>query len=1246
MKNKNKNPYILGLDVGSNSIGWAVVDCIKEEGDHKGIYAGYKPTSLRALNSRIFLEMVEAKTRVPKNQKRREKRGARKRRSFYKRRREKLVRILIDKRLLPEDYRQCPEKTLNQIDRRYGERKVGKHWSKTWSVTEKAHCSPYAMRNFALEENLEPFEFGRLLLHLQRRRGYFSNRGAKYIELIKHLSLDSPEDGQESMSVEEKKETGKVLQAIEKLHEELEGSTLGQFIWQKSQKHQKPPHRITLFEFEKSRTHKSETRIERLQFRAKREMYEKEFDAIWEKQSNFHDLSGQKHEIKHATFYQRPLQLQKNAVGNCNIYPHKKRSALMRLEFQEFRTLQMINNLKVDGNPLSGEQRNKLWDAANDPDKLNESGRIPWKEVARILEIKRATLNYETNEDGAGKTGLIGNKTAKAISASIGANKWRELGKDKQIKLVEDLQTIHNKKDLYYRLVTHWKFAPYQPGDNKKEKGALGLTMDEELEDGYGKHSLKAINELLPHLRDGLDYYKAVEKIGHRESITPNQRKTEDDYVLSVADVPNIANPVVQKALYEMRRVVNSIVKRYGKPVIIRMEMAREMKSSKKHRAEIASQQKKNREDNEKAESEILDYWQNGKNPHIELEQLRNNRARVSRNDRSKYKMWKYEQDEKCPYCQRPIGPNQLFSGDAEIEHILPYTGFRQNYLNTLVSCRACNQRKGQQTPYEAWGSDPDQWERIEEFAKGKYVRELYGKQRRILEKKHSPETVDDFVERQLNDTRYIATASKTMLQKYGVPVDVNTGMATNELRHQFGLNNILPHEPDTDAYIPTGDKVDTATGEILQFSADKAKKSRQDHRHHAIDAFVVAMTDRAMLKAMVDAHQIEQDNKNPSRQKTREDRIRERRLVLPESWEESEELHSVLKGKLVTTVASHMVKRKVWGALHEETLYGKSSYDQSLDIEGMTTAILKRVQRVAEADTSNTDWIADEELRSMLADWSKEMLEKKPSDRVLPYWKGKELKKFDYQCPTVTVRRKLMDELGLLSGLKEEWKPGAKTWVADKSIHDALFKWLEEHGLTGKKGKEIKEVLTKVPPRVLNKKGEPSTPILNVRIARAMTDSYIKIANSYVQPGSNHHLVIYHNGLEGKNRERRVEMVTMLEAAKRAKSNKPVIDRNPPLEWDGEWHYELDLCVNDMVRCEDLDIFENDNFAPEHRASPWFRVQTMNSGGRNKVDLRLRHHSVSGTDSNWGLWRIRSLKNVRCRKEQIGNLGLLVDDS
>ena len=1249
MQIHNKTPYILGLDVGTNSIGWAVVNC-EHETDQGA--SGYLPVSLRALNSRIFEGMLDAKTQAPKNQKRREARGARNRRVYYKKRREKLVSLLTDAGLLPGDYQRDPKRALNNVDRSYAERKLGKPWSKSWRITEKAYCSPYAMRNFSLEEKLKPREFGRLLLHLQRRRGYFSNRGAKYIELINSLDLPSPEEKEE----EKKKEARPVLEAIDELGQKLGDLTLGQFIWKESQAKEVPPHRITLFQFEKSRNRRGETVIERPQFRAEREMYEKEFNAIWEKQNAFHGLSEEEaQDIRNAIFNQRPLQSQKGAVGNCSIYPGKKRAAKVRLEYQEFRTLQIINNLRISGKQLSEEQCQQLMALTDNPEMLNKyGGRIAWKEVAEKLGVKVKELNYNevnySEDDDGGKGGLIGNRTAQAISDSIDIGAWRRLGKDKQIELVEDLHTIHNKKALYNRLVNHWEFSPYCR-DSDPEKGALGLAMNERLEDGYGKYSLKAINKLLPYLRDGLDYYAAVEKIGARESITKSLKVTEEDYQLEVEDVPNIANPIVQKALYEIRRVVNSVVKRYGKPAIIRMEMAREMKSSKRHRGEIASQQKENRKMNEEAEKEILEHYE-AASIGIRLEEVgKSGLQRISDKDRSKYKMWK-EQGEQCPYCPRPFGIGQLFSGEAEIDHILPYTGFRQNYMNTLVSHRSCNQEKKKRTPYEAWGHDQARWQRIEKFAKEKYGKPPNRrKQDNILKKAHNPESESDFVERQLNDTRYIATASKKMLERYGVPIDVNNGAATSQLRRRWGLNTVLPREPDSGRY----KKIDTETGEMLLYNAsraEKSEKSRHDHRHHAVDAFVVAMTDHAMLKSMIEVHKQEQDQQHLPRQTTKEDWIKRSRLRLPESWKGSSDLSGLLSKWLNATVVSHMAKRKVWGALHEETRYGKSHFPQCLYIESMKPGILKKVRQIAEAEPRGDDagWIFDQDLRSVLLKWAVATQKLKPADRALPRWKGKELRNIVYQSPCMTCRKELTGKF--LCKLSKDWVPGKGTWVADQSMHDVLFRWLENNDLNDLIGEEkgkankIAEVLKEIPPRA-DKKGTCSIPIRRVRMANPMTGAYIKIGNAYVQPGSNHHFVLFHNGKDGE-KERKFQMVTMLEAAKRTSTGKPLIVKATPRDWSppksGEWQYELDLCVNDMVYCEDMRIFEDEKFefALEHRETPYFRVQTMSGEGDKKIDLRLRHHSVSGTESKWGLWRICSPRNMSFRKVQLGNLGLL----
>ena len=748
-------------------------------------------------------------------------------------------------------------------------------------------------------------------------------------------------------------------------------------------------------------------------------------------------------------------------------------------------------------------------------------------------------------------------------------------------------------------------------------------------------------------MRKGKDYYHAVDEIGKIESITPSAIAHQKAKLLKAEDVPNVANPIVQKALYEVRRVANSIIKRYGKPAIIRIEMAREMKSSKNHRREIARQQEENRKRNEEAEKEIVKFAR--MEDSIVSLQTFGNGMRVKRADRNKFKMWKYEQNERCPYCQKHIGFNQLFSGEADIEHILPYTGFRQSYMNTLVSCRPCNQNKSQRTPFDAWGTNLERWDRIEEFAKENYNHQLSQKRRNVLKKNHQPENMEDFVQRQLNDTRYIATATKKMLEQFGVPVDVNNGAATSELRHLLGLNRVLPSDPASGVYTETGEKIDNDTGEILIFDATKAAKSRQDHRHHAVDAFVVAMTDRAMLKAMVDVHKKKQDQRYRQNHKTKEDWIKQKRLVLPETWQDGDALHNILSRKLNATVVSHMAKHKIWGPLHGATRYRKSYFNQKLDIEGIRSSTLRHIMRMAEtAAYGGRDWIADENLRSTLLQWASEMFGRPASDRCLPHYKGKYLKEIVYQTPCMTTRKEIDGKL--LTKLTKEWLPGKKkTWIAEKSIHDMLYKWMVENNLVGKEEKDINVCLKRSPPPCLpNKHGKP-VPIYRTRVAEARSDSHVAIAGAYVKTDSNHHFVLFHNGKEGKQRKRKIQMVTMLEAARRVSVGESVINKVPKPEWEveGDWYYELHLCTNDMVRCLDMSVFEDDEkFAPQHRETPYFRVQSISSGGEDKIDMELRHHSISGTDSDWGKWRISKLANMSLEKVQIGNLGLLPDDS
>ncbi|MFZ2449550.1 MAG: type II CRISPR RNA-guided endonuclease Cas9 [Methylovulum miyakonense] len=134
---------ILGLDLGSNSIGWALL--AEEDG---------KPNRIINIGSRIFIKAVEEKTPTPKNVKRRNARLTRRVLQRRARRKQRMLKFLVSLKLLPDDLQSSltPEIHLNAIG------------------------DPYLCRTKALDEPLTAYELGRVLLHLVQRRGFLSNR--------------------------------------------------------------------------------------------------------------------------------------------------------------------------------------------------------------------------------------------------------------------------------------------------------------------------------------------------------------------------------------------------------------------------------------------------------------------------------------------------------------------------------------------------------------------------------------------------------------------------------------------------------------------------------------------------------------------------------------------------------------------------------------------------------------------------------------------------------------------------------------------------------------------------------------------------------------------------------------------------------------------------------------------------------------------------------------------------------------
>ena len=347
----------------------------------------------------------------------------------------------------------------------------------------------------------------------------------------------------------------------------------------------------------------------------------------------------------------------------------------------------------------------------------------------------------------------------------------------------------------------------------------------------------------------------AVQLAGYEDITKP--KSAEDD---NLGEIPFIPNPIVQKAIHELRRVVNAIIKQYGKPAAIRIEMARDLEENTKRYKESLETQKKNTKANEEAKEKYDEIRE--KEPHLHL------REHITYEDKLKYRLWK-ESRQVCSYSGKLINFTDLWSADVEIDHILPYSKTLDNsYMNKVVCFAEKNRQKGNRTPWEAFGGQTDQWNTI----KGIIEHDSYPEKKRKNILTEEIGNIDGFINSQLSDTRYIAKETGKYVRSLGCDVTFTKGEITSQLRHQWGLNNIL---------------------------GDTGEKNRSDHRHHAIDATVIALTNRSLYQKMA-----QQGDGSKVLQ------------VLDNFRDELQE-------RVDNMIVSHSTNRKLTGAFHEGTVYG-----------------------------------------------------------------------------------------------------------------------------------------------------------------------------------------------------------------------------------------------------------------------------------------------------------------------------------
>lgn len=815
---------VLGLDLGTNSVGWALLE-ENDQGEQTGIID---------MGSRIFIKSVQDKTPTPKNQARRAARLARRTIQRRAARHACLENYLIYLGWLPAEIKnpKLRETILNTLG------------------------DPYQLRKIGLDHKLSTQQLGRALLHLGMRRGFLSTR----VLMVQEL-LDDPDIAALMHELENAAYTGDTeasrdlstlqeTQAKEETEFKKDIATLQNNILAASCR--------TLGEYLANQPTASRKRT----LRTARAMFQHELAMLFASQaihhSDFTEVVFEK--ISNIMFYQRPITWDKNTIGKCSLERKLPRTHSTRLEYQRFRYLQDIAHLRWDYIEKTIDQEtgeifgSNVMPSENDRIKLSnlleQQKTLSWANVRKTLGLdKKIKFNLEATKP----KGLQGNETACDLRKIT--PRWDSLNPAEQNALIEDLLSYEHVSGLKKRLIQHWQF-------DLTTAFAL-IQYNREHASKRANLSLKAIRKLLPFLEQGLRYDEARVEAGYTYEISAKETTPS-----ILAAPPDLRNPIVQKALYEVRRIVNTIIRIYGKPDAIRIELPRELTMGKAKKESFDKQQKANTKANDQAKEQYGVIRQ--QNLHLALPE------RYRRDDLLKYRLWK-EQNGICPYSGATISANQIFNPEiCEIEHILPYSrSLNDSYMNKVLALTSENRNKGNRTPFEAYhGAKYEQIiERTDCLPKAKreafLCRDLAG--------------IDTFINSQLTDTAYMSREAVHYLQQlYSNPNAVSTtkGSMTAYLRAQWGLNNLLGTE----------------------------EKNRSDHRHHAIDAVVIAATNRSFYQKFV--HQAQ--NKNIG------ENIH--RIHIDYPWET---FRHDLDQKLRTLIVSHASNRKITDALHDKTAYG-----------------------------------------------------------------------------------------------------------------------------------------------------------------------------------------------------------------------------------------------------------------------------------------------------------------------------------
>lgn len=788
---------LFSFDMGTNSIGWCVFSLNQSK----------EPVEIVDAGVRIFSDGREPKSGTSLAEGRRLARAMARRRDRYKRRRKAVLRTLTEYGLMPSDPRARQALLAETNDARSGQ----------------VANDVYSLRARALDERLPLHHIGRALFHLQQRRGFKSNRKAD------RRSKDN--------------DVGAIALGEDRLRaamHEAGARTLGEFLARK--RGTNPANRGNVRVRLDAAMAAENGRREKpgYDFYPVRSMLEDEFRQIWNKQAEFWPdalTDARREHLFRVMFYQRPLK--PPVVGRCSFNPAEERLPKAHPLFQQFRLYKEVNELEL---VMPDQSRRKLTLDERDAlvAHLRKVRSASFAALRRTLKLSEQNVLF--NKEYEGRDKLLGDEIHALMSyKALFGNRWTAMPMDRQWEIIEKLRDEGDPLALHQWLVENAGLS-----DAAAEKLA-----DIKLPEGYGRLGKTALSEMLEELKaDVIPEAEAAKRAGYDHTLTrhgeavdvlpkyqevlerripPGTNDPDDEYDVRKG---RITNPTVHISLNQLRAVTNRLIARYGKPERIHIELARELNQSEEQKREAIARNARDRRDAERRSALLRELGQpdNGFN-------------------RQLLKLWEELNpgdplNRRCVYSGTVITPTMLFSGAVDIDHILPWSRTLDDSLANRILCtREANREKRNFAPAEvpSWA---DRYEEILERAQHLPPNKRWRFARDAMERF---EKERDFLDRQLTDTQYLARLAHDYLGVLYPDEEVDgdgvvarrnhivvvTGRLTELLRRKWGLNGILPDH---------------------NFSDPTKIKNRKDHRHHAIDAAVIGVCTRSLLKRVADA--------------------------------------------------------------------------------------------------------------------------------------------------------------------------------------------------------------------------------------------------------------------------------------------------------------------------------------------------------------------------------------------------------